>query len=128
MPLRTAVGAAGVRHDLLANGSAFDRGVLDGSVHPLDLKPFVHGPRGLSAMLNLRLLAGPIERVPAVDAWPILGRLVGRHMASASSVHRTIVGELDAVIHQHRVDCVRHGSVQIVEKGCRMRCVAFSCS
>ena len=70
-------------------------------------------------MLDLGLLAGPIERVPAVDARPILGRPVGNRLGLGLLVHRMIVGELDAIIRQHRVDRVRHGGDQIVEKGCR---------
>lgn len=47
---------------------ALDRGVLDGAVHPLDLtvRP---GTAWLGqAMLDPGLLAGRVERMPAVDA------------------------------------------------------------
>lgn len=55
---------------------ALDRGVLEGSIHSLDLTVRPRAARPGQAMLDLRLLAGPNERVPAVDAWTILGRPV----------------------------------------------------
>lgn len=73
----------------------FDGGVLDGSVHPLDLTV---GPRmvGLGQpVVDAMAPAGPVEGMAA------------QHCRGAFTVFRQ-VSELDAVVGQDCVDVVRH--------------------
>ena len=98
---------------------ALDRGVLDGAVHPLDLSVRPRAARLGQAMLDLGLLAGPIERVPAVDTRLVALCPIGSRLGLGLLVHRVVVGKLEAQVGQHRADRVRHGGDQIVEKGCR---------
>ena len=93
---------------------ALDRGVLDGSVHPLDLTVRPWAARLGQAVLDLRLLARPFERMPAVQARPVLDRPVGGCLRFGLLVQWLVVGKLDAVIREHPVDRVRHGGDQIV--------------
>ena len=84
---------------------AFDGCFLDRPVHPFDLAV---GPRMVrlgQPMLDAMALAGPIEGMATQHrSWPF-------------AVLRE-VGELDAVVGEHRVDEVGHGVDQGVEEGC----------
>lgn len=92
---------------------ALDRGVLDSSVHPLDLTVRPWAARLGQAVLDLRLLARPFERMPAVQARPVLGRPIGGCLRF-DLLHWLVVVKLDAVISEHRVDRVRHRRDQIM--------------
>ena len=77
---------------------AFDGRFLDRSIHPFDLTV---GPGMLDLgqpVLDVMLVADPVEDV-------VEGVFVVRH-----------VGELDAVVGQHGVDGIGHGSDQIVQE------------
>jgi hypothetical protein len=57
---------------------ALDGRVLDGAVHPLDLTACPGTARLGQAMLDLVLRAGPVERMPAIEAWLVaLGPVSG---------------------------------------------------
>jgi hypothetical protein len=88
---------------------ALDRGVLDGAVHPLDLAVRPRTARLGQAMLDLGLIAGPVERMPAVDAWLVALGPVGVGCSVGLLIHLPIVSELDAVVGQHREDRIGHG-------------------
>jgi len=60
-------------------------------------------------MLDLGLLARPIERVPTVDARSILSRPVGGCLDLGLLVYRMIVGELEAVMDLGRADAQMSG-------------------
>ena len=80
---------------------AFDRAVLNGAVHPLNLAV---GSRVIRLGETLLDVVGPTDHVEA-------------HLSieSGISVARRI-NELDAIVGQNRVDLVRHGFEQVFEE------------
>ena len=77
----------------------FNRGVLDGAVHPFDL---AIGPR----MVRFgQAMFDPIGLTDQIDTQLAESKAV--------SVPR-LLGELDAVVCQDRVDFVRHGLKQVL--------------
>ena len=74
-------------------------------------------------MLDPGLLAGPVERMPTVDAWLVALGPVGGGCSFGLLVRRRVVGELEGVVGQHRVDRVGHGCDQITKK---VRCNPLS--
>ena len=71
-----------------------DRGILDRAVHPLDLPVRPWATRLRQAVLDFGLLAGPLERVPTVEARPVLRGPVGGRLGLNLLVHGLVVGEL----------------------------------
>ena len=67
-------------------------------------------------MTNLGLLAGPVERMPAVDAWPLPRRPVRSRFGLSLLVHWSTVGKLNAVMGHDRMDLVSNGCDQILQK------------
>ena len=91
---------------------AADRGVLEGTVHPLDLtvRPRVRWFGG--AMVNAMLLAGMGEGVDEPDAWLPAGGPVSLCGGLGFLVDGCAVDELRAVVGEHSVDAIGHGRDQ----------------
>lgn len=79
---------------------ALDGGVLDGAVRPLDSAVRPRAAQFGQAMVGLGLLAGPVECMPAVDAWLVALGPVGSGCGCGLLVHRPVVGKSDTVVHQ----------------------------
>ena len=82
---------------------ALDRGVLDGSVHALDLAVGPRMPVFGRSMLDVVPGAGVFEGVSSENLAVCDGLLDQRHSRAA----RTGRDELDAIVGQHGVDLVR---------------------
>lgn len=80
---------------------AFDRRVLDRAVHPLDLAVRPRMVRLGQPMLDPVVLADHVEaHLPGAGGVPIAG----------------LIGELDAIIGQDRVDAIGHDTQKVLEE------------
>jgi putative ABC transport system permease protein len=92
-----------------------DRGVLDGAVHPLDLTLRPGVPRLGQPVLHVEIGAGRLEGVAAEGH---LRRPHGPDVLGRPAVAGWI-GEVSAVVGEHRVDPVGHGRDEVTKEVAR---------